>query len=234
MSGPTKTGPFGIVVLERPGLAAELKALGLHSLEELSSPRHGQQVVTHRSSWVRRLRSGPGDLFVKTYDYPKARDVLRGIGRTTVLAPSRARREARALAWLRRHGFEAPEPLGCYEARRLGVLRRAVLVTRAWPGEPLDRLLPTLAEAERDAVLVALEEFVTRLHEAGFRDRNLDLRNVLAARRGARWVLAKIDSPRFRLRRPGRTRDRLARADWERLARSLDAALPATPPRSRP
>lgn len=219
-------GGFGRRVLEHPSLAAEFAALGIHSLEILSSPELGHEVVTHRSSWVRRVPSRPGDLFVKTYDYPTLREVLRGFGRTTFFAPSRAHREARALGWLRGHGFEAPEPLAVYEVRRLGMLRRAVLVTRAWPGAPLDHLLPSLEDAEPQALLLALEEFVTRLHEAGFRDRNLDLRNVLATRRGAGWILAKIDSPRFRLRPPGPATDRLARADWERLARSLEAVLP--------
>jgi hypothetical protein len=60
------------------------------------------------------------------------------------------------------------------------------------------------------------------MHQLGFRDRNMDLRNWLARRKedGA-WELAKIDSPRFQCLPAGAAEDALAEADWSRLRSSL-------------
>jgi len=189
--------------------------------ENLSDRRRGEVVTDHRSSWVRRMLDGTSTFYVKTYDYPTRRDRLRGAFRTTFLASSRAVREWQALAWLRTHGFPGPKPCGALELRRHGWLRRAVLVTESYPGEPMDSLLPTLPGADRDRLLTALEEFVARLHAAGFRDRNLDLRNLLARTTERGWELTVIDSPRHRLVAAGPAHDRAACADWNRLQRSL-------------
>jgi hypothetical protein len=65
---------------------------------------------------------------------------------------------------------------------------------------------------------------VRALHARGFRHRNLDLRNIVARPQqsgGAEeFDLAVLDAPRHRLVPPGRSHDRLARRDWERLAAS--------------
>lgn len=190
---------------------------------EASDPHLGPVVTDCRSSWVRRATFGATEVYVKTYDYPTYRDRVRGWLRTTWMAPSRAEREWDALAWLREHGIPAPEPLAAGEVRHLGVLRRAVLVTQAWPGEPLDRLLPTLSAPDREAVLDAVVRYVESLHRAGFRDRNLDLRNLLGRRDGTEaFEVVKIDSPRYRVVQRGSECDRLAQRDWERLSRSID------------
>lgn len=215
------------------GLANALGSVGPEHLRALSARTLGEEVATHRSSWVRRAALGGTTAYLKTYDYPGRRDRVRGFLRNTWLAPSRAAREWQALEWLRRHGFAAPEPLGLVEWRWFGVLRRALLITAAWPGRPLSQVLPELSGNARCELLRCLHAFVAALHRAGFRDRNLDLRNILAAHDGATWQLAKIDSPRHRLRRPGRAGDRLAAADCRRLSASL-AALgiewPGSPP----
>jgi hypothetical protein len=149
-------------------------------------------------------------------------DRLRGAFRTTMFRASRAAREWDALCWLRSRDLAAPEPLFLCERRHLRQLHRAVLVTEAYPGTPLDRVLPTLPVAERGQLLLTLERFVEAMHRAGFRDRNLDLRNLLARRlTDGAWEVAKIDSPRHRIVAPGPALDRDARADWDRLARSL-------------
>jgi hypothetical protein len=210
-------------VRSAPGAARALAAAGLDSLAALSSRALGTVVTDRRTSWVRRVDLDAYAIYVKTYDYGTTGGRVRGLFRTTWLAPGRALREWNALHWLRAHGFGAPEPLQVWTDRRLGVLRRAVLVTRAHPGRPLSELLPELASAERAALLAALEAFVAALHAAGFRDRNLDARNLLAERAAGSWSLAKLDSPRHRLVAPGPADDRLARADWQRLADSLAA-----------
>jgi hypothetical protein len=220
----------GRLVRVAPGYPELAAAAGFADPAALSDPAAGIEVVTHRSSWVRELRLGPERCFAKTYDYPRWQDRARGWLRTTCLAPSRADREAAAADWLRANGFAAAEPLLVWELRHRGQLWRALLITRAVPGRPLDRLLPELPAAERAALLQQLDRWLARLHAAGFRDRNLDLRNLLAEPAGdpadpESWRIAKIDSPRWRLRAPMRD-DRLARADRARLARSIAAVLP--------
>lgn len=73
------------------------------------------------------------------------------------------------------------------------------------------------------AVAAAIGELVGRLHHLGFRDRNLDLRNLLVQRTAEGWQIAKIDSPRWRLVRPGARIDAATRADWLRLGPQLAA-----------
>ncbi len=183
----------------------------------------GQVVKDSRTGWVQRLEQDGRPYFAKTYLYATARDRRRGWLRNTWLAPSRARREADALAWLRAHGFAAPRVVVLAELRRWGVLHAALIVTEAVDGVPLDAALPRMPPAERDRVLRALRAFVTALHRQGFRDRNLDLRNLLWVEGGDASHVVKIDSPRHRLRPPGEASDRLAREDWRRLDASLAA-----------
>ena len=176
-----------------PGFENALEEAGLKALSAISSRDRGEAVTDHRSSWVRRFEVGTTEVFAKTYDYPTLRDRLRGAFRNTWFAPSRARREWDGLCWLRSKGFEAPEPLACLEHRIAGALRRAVLVTATQPGERIDHLLTDLVPTELDALLTHLEQHVEAMHAAGFRHRNLDLRNLLARRESNAWVIATLD-----------------------------------------
>jgi hypothetical protein len=184
----------------------------------------GEIVTDHRSSWTRRVATPMGTCFVKTYEYPSWASRLRDFGnRTAPWATPRAVREFAALTWLRDHDFAAPEPLAALVWRRLGFVARATLVTAAFPGVAAEALLPTLATAERIDAARGICAFVQRLHRSGFRDRNLDLRNLLLERTADGWRVAKIDSGRFRVVAAGAANDRLARADWLRLAPQLAA-----------
>jgi hypothetical protein len=126
-----------------------------------------------------------------------------------------------------------PNVTGVVEHRRLGFVATAILVTEAWPGEPVDAWLDRLPEPDCRQLAAELGRFVAHLHRLGFRDGNLDLRNLLARRAGDGFRLTKIDSPRYRIVRSGTRHDRLRAADWARLlpqlrARGLaDAALAA-------
>ena len=206
-----------------PGFADSLASAGLASLRALSDPALGEPVTDSRSSWVRRVMVDSRHYYVKTYIYPRWRDKVRGAFRNTYLAASRARREHDALQWLQSGGFAGPKPVALLEQRFLGWLRCAVLITEAWPGESLDSVLGGLAPAEANRALAHLEDMVEQLHRAGFRSRNLDLRNVLAQRTDEGWQLALIDSPRYRLVTPGPAHDKLARQDWQRLDESIGA-----------
>lgn len=190
-------------------------------------------VTNHRSSWVRRLGEGNRAVFVKVYEYRSWTHIARTLGRRT--APwqaSRPTREFDALAWLGMHGLPAAEPLAVFEWRRFGFLRKAVLVTRAFPGESADLALAALDPLDRHEAAAAIGRFVARLHELGFRDGNLDLRNLLLQRQGTAWIATKIDSPRHRLVRPGPATDRAARADWSRLLPQLESLQAATAART--
>ena len=65
-----------------------------------------------------------------------------------------------------------------------------------------------------------LERSPRRSHRAGFRDRNLDLRNLIVEREGEHWNVTKIDSPRWRTA-SGWMGERLAQFDRARLQRDL-------------
>lgn len=188
---------------------------------DLAALGRGTVVKQSRTGWVQRRQDGDATSFAKTYVYPTARDRRRGLCRNTCCARSRARREADAAAWLRARGFAAPRVLVLAELRRLGVLHAALIVTEAIAGEPLDQVLPRLGASRRDEVLRALRNFVHELHRSGFRDRNLDLRNVLLLAGNTAPAFAKVDSPRFRIVAPGVGDDRLAQEDWRRLTASL-------------
>ncbi len=208
----------------QPHFRLFLEEAGLGTLERLSSRDLGEPITDRRSSWVRLLSVDSKSYYVKTYDYPTRRDRGRGALRNTFLARSRARREWLALSWLRQHGFAAPEPMGVWEKRRWGWLHRAVLITRAWPGHPLHRLLPVIGAADRNALLEELRRFLSEVHAAGFRDGNMDLRNLLARRtEQGIWQVCKIDSPRYRITAAGPQTDRAVRRDLRRLTSSLGA-----------
>jgi hypothetical protein len=115
----------------------------------------------------------------------------------------------------------APSPIACFEWRTHGFLRRATLLTEACAGEPADQILARTTADRRDEISTAIGTLVATLHREGFRDRNLDLRNLLVEQSSDDIRIAKIDSPRFRLVKPGARRDRLAHADWQRLLPQL-------------
>jgi hypothetical protein len=135
---------------------------------------------------------------------------------------SRAAAEFDALEWMARQDLPAPQALGVLEHRWLGHLRRAVLVTAEFRGTAVDALLPGLTPPDRLELARAIGALVARLHHLGFRDRNLDLRNLLGQRMSGGWSIAKLDSPRHVLRAPGNELDALARADWARLLPQLE------------
>lgn len=189
------------------------------ALEALARGDRGEPIVRHRSSWVVRIRLGAMDCHVKTYVYPGLGDRVRGWFRNTLLAPSRAEREGRAARWLLARGFAAPQPLVVAERRGFSGLRVAVLATETVAGERLDRWLPTVDGGRQKDVLRALARWIDELHGAGYRDRNLDLRNILLLA-GDPPRFAKVDSPRFVITRSKRP-DALSRADVARLTASL-------------
>jgi hypothetical protein len=218
----------GSMVIADPTFLSQLGSAGYTSMDELAMRTTGHPITDARTSFVRRLRCAGFDVHVKVYEYTSWKDRVRGIGRTTLFARSRASREAAAYEWLAARGFAAAQVRLVHERRSLGVLCRAVLVTDTLPGDSLATMLPRLDATSRRRCIEALVQFVSALHAAGFRDRNLDLRNLVASTPSAAgpgvfggFRLWKIDSPRFRIRRPGLACDSLARRDWQRLARSL-------------
>ena len=170
---------------------------------------------------MRRLRTAGGDFHIKSYDYATWGSRWQGFCRTTgPWVRSRATREFDALTWLAEHAPPAADAIAVFEHRRAGLLCRAVLVTATFAGDPLDRLLA--ATDDRAGLAHALGCYVARLHGLGYRDGNLDLRNLIGRRDdGGEWVISKIDSPKYRLRRPGEAPDRWTAADWQRLLPQL-------------
>ena len=176
--------------------------------------------MNHRSSWVTRVAVGSIRIYVKVYDYETWRARLGNMGRWTApWRPSRALRECRAFAWMTKHDFPAPRHFACMEQRVAGFVRRATILSSEVAGHTAEHLLRGADEHTRLAAARAVGQFVGTLHRAGFRDRNLDLRNLIVD--GDR--VTKIDSPRHRLVQPGDRDDALRRADWDRLLPQLAA-----------
>jgi hypothetical protein len=189
----------------------------------------GDPVTDHRTSFVRRLATPRGEVFVKTYEYATWPARLRDFGRRTgPFARSRAAREFDALAWMRRQALPGPAPIAVLEWRRMGFLCRATLITPRFPGDDVAALLPALPANQRVELARAIGELVARLHLLGFRDGNLDLRNLIARRDPEGWIVAKVDSPRHRFAARGRAHDRQADADWRRLSPQLEPFVPAS------
>ena len=215
----TRIPNYPRLVRGEPQRAADL---AVAAGSELGERTFGAPIVDHRSSWVRSKTILSNLYFVKTYDYPSASDRWRGWLRNTgPLTHSRAAREYDAMAWLRAHELPTADPIAVLETRRFGLLRRAVLVSAAFPGTAADTLLATLAPAEQVDLARAIGRLVGSLHRRGFRDGNLDLRNLIVQRHTDSWCVAKIDSPRYRLCRPGPGEDRWTRRDWARLSPQL-------------
>lgn len=228
-SGRGRFAGRGRILLADERFLAACGAIGIENAADLGSGRFGAIVTQHRSSWVRRLCTDHGVAYIKSYCYYTYADRFRGIFRTTMWAPSRAAREAQALLWLKSHGFNAPNPLLVFECRSFCMLSLAVLVTSAGAGVRLDDHLSQVDDAGKHRTLAGLVQFVKSLHAAGFRDRNLDPRNILVAPAPGNGVgtfegysFTKIDSPRYRLVAPGTGTDALADADWTRLRKGLD------------
>lgn len=196
----------------------ERAAGSLPPVRSWTDPSAGAPVVTHRSSWVRRLTTDAGEFYVKCYEYRGWKDRTRNWAKWTApWRPSRPARECAAYSWLRSHGFLAPAHFACLEQRHCGFLTRAFVITSSLGGLSAERFLAQASRCEREAAARLIGRFVRALHTAGFRDRNLDLRNLIVD--GDQ--VAKIDSPRHRVLKPGPATDSLARADWSRLLPQL-------------
>jgi hypothetical protein len=209
------------VVRGEPETAHRWASAARSALQDVGEATLGMPVVTHRTSWVRLVQIDGSDYFVKTYRYQGAFARGRAWRWTAPWRRTRVSREYDALAWMRANGFEAPEPVAALEWRHLGFACQATLITRRWPGTNLADLLPQLDPEQRLRLAEALGRAIRALHEAGFRDGNLDLRNLLAAGGAPSWRIAKLDSPRFRLRTPGDRWDRWRRRDLARLRPQL-------------
>jgi hypothetical protein len=191
----------------------------------LGERRFGEVVTEGRSSWVRRAAGPSGEIYIKTYEYKTWVDRLRPTWRCTgPWRRSRAAAEYDALAWMLAHQIPTAAPLAVWEQRRLGWVERAILVTATWPGKPLAWWLDSLPIDAGIPLVTAVGAAIARLHRLGFRDRNLDARNLLVARNQAGgWDVVKIDSPRHFLCRPGNQFDRATEADWARLLPQIQA-----------
>ena len=151
---------------------------------------------------------GLGPIVRKRRWWPRSSDRLKGAFRTTVAAPSPARREHDALLRLRAlpSGPFAPEPLGVIEERSRGVLQACTLLVEAVPDAvDLAEFLAAETSADRrHAVLSDLARRTREMHAAGLADREHHPRNVLVAGRRT-W---KVDCWKQRARRgPCGTRD---------------------------
>lgn len=173
----------------------------------------------------RRRDPSGGEVALKRYRFPfLLRRLEAAFRHTWIVAPPKARREARALERLRALGVPAVEPLGWGAARdRCGLVRDSFLLTRWWPHPDLARLL-----AERGppppAAWSALGLSVAAMHARGVAHGGLAPRNVLIGEEEGRWRVRWLDPARARFRR-----GRLGAAEADRDLAALRPALDAAP-----
>ncbi|MBN2491171.1 MAG: hypothetical protein JXQ29_10025 [Planctomycetes bacterium] len=151
------------------------------------------------------------DVFVKIYSYKGLRRILRGLFRNTFCGASRARHEWTNLLRLARLGVPVPEPVALIERRRLRTLRACALAT-CWEPDSVtaDHFLDRAPPAARLVVAREIARLAGVMHDAGYADGDLHLRNLLVIKPdcagfgAARPRVLKIDSPAGRLTRSRR------------------------------
>ena len=123
------------------------------------------------------------------------------------LRHSRQRREAESAWTLQTLDVPTVEVVAAGERRRFGCVSAAFVATCEIRGAGPVSERATTSRRERNALIDALARVVRRMHDGGFVDHDLYLRNVLVRRtpEGAHEVFI-IDSPRGRLRRFGQRR----------------------------
>lgn len=162
--------PMGLLPGMRPDASAFL------------DPDPAHQVKEDPDTLLYRYRLGDGEVFTKVYRYLSLPVQLRARA-----FPSRARREFRVLAELRRRDLPTLEPVACGEEDQGWRRTRSFLVTRFARGAVmLEDLLATAGagqrlagRAERLRWLRAAGRLARRMHEAGFEHGTFFPRNLL-------------------------------------------------------
>ena len=93
-------------------------ALGVRSPQALLALEGGTEVARSRTRRTVRLDSPAGAAYLKRYDVPSWRHLVRGLLRWTWLGPSKAAREFHNGARLRAGGWQTPEVWAVAEVRR--------------------------------------------------------------------------------------------------------------------
>jgi len=173
--------------------------------------RRGTVLKRSATADVVALRVGAVDVVLKRFHWRKAVNPLKDLVRG-----SRARRQLRAAAALRRAGVPVPRPLFAVERRRLGLPVVSYLALERVPGRPLHEWLPSATPRERRRAATRIGAALARLHGAGYRHRDLKPGNLLVTDHGRVAWLVDLDG----LRRAPATPSGRAR-DLARLCRGL-------------
>lgn len=171
----------------------------------------GVAIARSNSSATVQIEFGGRSFVRKCYAYSQ-RTALKAALRNTLIRPSRAAREFRALCVFRERLCDGavPEPVAFGERRTLFLLREAFLLTLAVPGAV------SLSSAAVPSEV--LGSFLARLHRAGLLHGSLFARNVLLAPDGSICV---VDLDRAQMHAPGHLPSLTRRArDLEFLASS--------------
>jgi tRNA A-37 threonylcarbamoyl transferase component Bud32 len=190
------TGPGGRLWLLRDGVSFDLKP---DRWDGWMAGREGTILISEGGrSPARRLNvPGIGDLVMRRYHHGGA---LRGITRDYFPGMGRALLELRASDRLRQCGVATPEILAVFSRRYAFGLRRGFLLSRFVPdGENLRqwvRRSGTKAGSWKP-ILSEVARTVASLHAAGCKHGDLNLSNLLLARRKI-WIL-DLDGARLRI-----------------------------------
>ena len=192
-----------------------------------------EPVASSRSTRVIRvtLQDG-GAVYVKRYLYPTRRDRLRGMFRGTLFGTDKARKEFENLRRMAQKGWPVPRALEAARRRGRCFLRECTLVTAEIEGPTvradlfLRRDPPPSRRRRREGIAEAAA-LVRAMHQGGYTDGSLALRNLLVRDRDGVIEVFKVDCAKGRWRTPP------GRRALEDLARRDAGAQAVMSPRDR-
>ena len=173
-----------------PEWQALLQAHGLDTVRGVYENSAGRRVASSGTTEVREVElkaphsAQPRVIFIKRYWFPSFASRWNGALRGTLLGRSKVRREFDNLAWLRAHGFDAPQPVAWGEERNGGWLTRSFLISEGIP-EPLALskfirdTLPSRPASVRRELIERLAALTRRLHARRFVHHDLFWRNII-------------------------------------------------------
>lgn len=171
-----------------------LASRGLVRAADFLAFEGGETVTRSRTTATRRFEAGGRRFFLKKWTHPTLGDRWRTLFRGGLLGRTKAFHEWNNLGRLRSMGVGAPDRAAWGEARKEGFLLGCFLATgEIEDAEPLDEIL----RAPPDPGLIErLGRWALHLHDQGYADGSLALRNLLYRRSSTDFF--KVDCPKGR------------------------------------
>jgi hypothetical protein len=222
-SAATQDGPEGyrssaiggtILVARNEYFEAMRGALGMGTLHAWASTQPGARAMQGRDvAWATTL--GDGRQIVVRHS--RHGGMLAPLTRDLFLAPTRAPGELDIAVRLRASGVATPEVIAYAVYSASGPLCRADVVTEWLDGGDLPAIWAGADVETRRRIADVVADLIVTLAEAGARHHDLNAKNIIVSRDGARASVIDVDRVTF----DGGTVTAIAAQNARRLGRSL-------------